>query len=362
MKNRNYYLWAAAAMAFAFTSCSDDDGPGMPDPDYPTVSEGIYVLNQGQYYSGIEGSLNVLGYSAQQSLQDVFKTANGRSLGDTPQTGVAYGSKIYIGVCESNTVEIIRRSDYKTIKQIKLDGSNGIAGKQPRSMVSHNGKVYISMYDGYVARLDTLTLEIDKSVQVGPNPEIMALHNNKLYVPNSDGMNYAVSYGKTASEVDLATFTVTKTFEVPLNPYQFYSIDGRLFLLSKGDYASVMGALYEINGDYTNTKLCEATLAGAGRDCIYMVNDPFYGAGVAEYKQFNLADNQVTDWEITRPDYPNCIYYDNLSGNLMIASYIYDGPYPSFTLPGYVNVYTPDGSVKKYNVGVGPAWIFTNSK
>ena len=119
------------------------------------------------------------------------------------------------------SVEIINRSDYKSLKQIQLGADKtGFAGTQPRSMAAIDGKVYISMYDGYVCKLDTLTMKIEASVKVGPNPEQICIYRNRLYVPNSDGMDYP-NYGKTATEIDLNNFTVSRTFEVGLNPNKF---------------------------------------------------------------------------------------------------------------------------------------------
>ena len=55
------------------------------------------------------------------------------------------------------------------------------------------------MYDGYLARLDTLTMTIDKSVAVGANPDQIALHYDKIYVPVSEGMNYPITAALRAS-------------------------------------------------------------------------------------------------------------------------------------------------------------------
>ena len=240
-------ICVATLMAQALTSCSSDDEPVVDEPLIPAVTSGAFLLNQGNYSNKIEGSLNLLDFTTSTMTQNVFTTVNGRSLGSTPQCGVIYGSKMYIGMYESNTIEILDLRTCESLKQIRLENSTN--GQQPRSMATDGGKVYISMYDGYVARLDTASMEIDASVKVGPNPEIITIYSGRIYVPNSDGMNWQNGYGTTASIVTLNPFKVESTFEVPLNPYKFFVRGSNLYLLSRGNYGDQQAAVYRIDGE-----------------------------------------------------------------------------------------------------------------
>ena len=132
------YAFIAATMT-GFTSCSDDDEPMPKDPDFPTLSSGAYVLNQGSYSKKIEGALNVIDYTTATIADDVFTKANNRSLGSTPQCGIAYGGKIYLGMYGSKTIEIIDRYTYKSVQQIRLDEST--QGQSPRNMVAKEAAV-----------------------------------------------------------------------------------------------------------------------------------------------------------------------------------------------------------------------------
>lgn len=358
-----YLLMTAAAIATTMASCSDDDNDFKIDPDSPSVSEGAYILNQGNFYSNIEGGLNVINYSG-SSAGNVFKAANGRSIGDTPQCGVAYGSKIYVGTYESNTVEIINRSDYKSLKQIQLGADKtGFAGTQPRSMAAIDGKVYISMYDGYVCKLDTLTMKIEASVKVGPNPEQICIYRNRLYVPNSDGMNYP-NYGKTATEIDLNNFTVSRTFEVGLNPNKFMSDENGLYVLCMGDYEKTAAKIYRVNThDYSVTALADATLAATGDDEIFLINAPFSGGDIT-YSIYDTDHDRLQAWAIPeKPAYPSGIAVDEISDKVLVTSYVMNGQWPSYDAPGYVNVYDEDTLlfIRKFNIGSGPSCIFFNA-
>lgn len=363
---KKYYYFAAIAFAaVGFTSCSDDkNDPDNPDTPDVEMTEEVYVLNQGNFYNGVEGGLSVISYGTQSVAKNVFKTANNRSLGDTPQCGVAYGSKIYVGTSASNTIEIMDRASYMSYKRLELS-KNPENGTSPYSMVAHNGKVFISMYDGYLARLDTLTMTIDKSIAVGANPDQIALYKNKIFVPVSEGMNYP-DYGTTACVVDPETMTVEKTFTVGLNPTQFFEVDGHLFCLCKGNYGDVASKLYEVNSDFTVREVCSATIAAPYGKNVAVIDQPFTeGTPVIKYYLYNPASDTTKEWHIVRPDYANNIFYDAVKDRIIISSYIMNGMYPSYDLPGYVNVYDgTDGSLLfKAEIGAaGPACIFTHQK
>lgn len=361
MKKSLLYLSLAAFAAIGFTSCSDDDEPQKNDPGQVLPdSMRAYVLNQGNYWNLIEGELCVIDYATSEIARDVFVNANGRSMGATPQCGVEYGSKIYLGMYQSNTIEILDAKTFKSLKQIKLS-ETGFPGTQPRSMVTKNGKVYISMYDGYVSRLDTLSMAVDGSVKVGPNPELIGIHGNNLYVPNSDGMSWQTTgYGTTASIVSLDSFTETSTFTVPMNPYKFISAGSELFLLCKGNYDDVENALYKVEADNTCTKIANATYASAKEDIIYYIDAP-YGSGTTSYAKYDVKTGKITPLTFEEVPAPNSIGVDPITGTIIIGSYKDTGS-EAYSLPETVYQYDNNGKfVKKYDCGIGTPCIFFNS-
>lgn len=366
---KKYYYFAAMAFAAAgLASCSEDknepDVPDTPGTEVTSPTADVYILNQGNFYNGIEGGLSTINYADKSSSKNVFKAANKRSLGDTPQCGVAYGSKIYVGTSASNTIEIMDRGSYLSYKQIKLS-ENPENGTSPYSMVAHNGKVYISMYDGYLARLDTLTMTIDKSIPVGANPDQIALYKNKIYVPISEGMNWP-NYGTTACMVDPETMTIEKTFTVGLNPTQFLEAGGSLYCLCKGNYGDVASKLYQVNSDFSVREVCPATIVASYGENIAVIDQPFVeGDPIINYSLYNPATDTSKAWDIERPDYANNIFYDAENDRLLISSYVMNGIYPSYDMPGYVNVYDGTGRFVLFKADLGaagPACIFTHQK
>ena len=85
-----------------FTSCNDDNGPSF---HYEVVSDGAFIVNSGNMYSSIDGSLTGINYASNVAVQKVFAANNGgQSLGSTPNDGLVYGDKMYVVVDGSNTV------------------------------------------------------------------------------------------------------------------------------------------------------------------------------------------------------------------------------------------------------------------
>ena len=180
-------------------------------------------------------------------------TQNGRGLGDTAQDIIVYGEKMYIAVYGESTIEVTDLRA-KSIKQIRTEG-------QPRYMVADGGKVYVTYYNGYVARLDTASLEVEATVSVGRNPEQLAIANNKIYVANSGGMDASTSvgYDKTVSVIDIPSFTETKKLDVVLNPGRVQVDDqGYVYVVSIGNYGDIPNTLQRIDSRTDEVSVLEA--------------------------------------------------------------------------------------------------------
>lgn len=353
------FKWAFIALiGLCFSSCEKEQDK---NPDHDPVSNGAYVLNQGNWQNPVSGGLYVIDYTTNKVVANAYLQANGTSIGDTPQCGVCYGSKIYIGTYGSNTIEIMDKTTYRSLRKISLSG--GSDGSQPRGMVTSAGKVYISMFDGYLARLDTASMTIDASLKVGPNPEIPIVYKGKIYVPNSDGMNLdaqmgKIPYGKTATVINEKDFTIEETISVPENPNQFFVNTTGLYLLSKGNYNDVPSALYKMeNGNFR--KIVDCTIAATSDDSFYIVNDPFYSMETREYKIYNCNTASLQDWEPADIIWPSNVAIDRIGKKIIVTSYIMNGQYPSYEAPGYAVVYSLNGEkCGKFDIGAGPSCIF----
>ena len=133
--------------------------PDSPEQEpEPVDNGGIYFLNSGKMGSNNAG-LSCFNLNTLTMTVDTFMNVNEKGLGDTANDMIVYGSKMYIAVYGSSIIEVTDLSG-KSIKQIKSSGDALL----PRFFTANEGKVYVSLYDGYVARLDTASLEIEQKV------------------------------------------------------------------------------------------------------------------------------------------------------------------------------------------------------
>lgn len=239
-------LWSVllfGATLIGFSSCSSDDD--NDNPDIPVVeSNGAYILNSGTYESNKSSLVN---YSFQSAkISNPFEKNNGIGLGDTGQDMIIYGSKTYVAMYGSGLIYVLD-IDSKILSTIKSDAASPSEKLQPRALEAYKGKVYVTLYDGYLARIDTTTLAIDKRIAVGPNPEGVKAVNNKLYVANSGGQNWKDGYNNTVSIVD-PELSTKKDITVAVNPCEL-KVDkySNLYLVSRGNYVDVPNTLQQIN-------------------------------------------------------------------------------------------------------------------
>ena len=66
----------------------------------------------------------------------------------------------------SKTVEILDAADATSLKQLTLTDDQG-AIRPPRMFAAYNGKVYLTTFDGYVAKIDTASMAVEGYVKVG---------------------------------------------------------------------------------------------------------------------------------------------------------------------------------------------------
>ena len=87
------------------TACSnDDDVNDEPRKQAVDVSNGMFIVGSGNKKAGIDGNVSYIDYTKGIAVADIFKTANGKSVGKTANDIIAYGSKLYIVVDGEATI------------------------------------------------------------------------------------------------------------------------------------------------------------------------------------------------------------------------------------------------------------------
>jgi DNA-binding beta-propeller fold protein YncE len=97
---------------------------------------------------------------------------------------------------------------------------------------------------GFVAKVDTATLEVVDRCLVGFQPDGIEIVEDKIYVANSGGYRVP-NYENTVSVIDIASFEMVEQIEVAINlEYVMADSHGCLWISSRGDYYGNPSRLY----------------------------------------------------------------------------------------------------------------------
>jgi YVTN family beta-propeller protein len=357
-----YYLSLLAALFITFTTaCSDDDGPIDEEPEQGI--EALLILSEGRWGKN-ESTLSRYDIEMGEIIKDYFRAVNQRRLGDTGNDMIRYGSKIYIVVNGSSIVEVVDAVTGKSLRQIAMKQEDGSA-KQPRQIASHDGKVYVTSFDDTVTRIDSVSLQIDGTVEVGLAPEGIVIKNNKIWVANSGGLNYENGYDNTVSVIDALTFKEEKKIKVGTNPANLQADNqGNIYVSVLGNRMSddpenyIPPAFKRINpASGVVTTIEEVT--SPDRFVIwdnkaYIISGS-YGNKVVVYDCFKeelVSDNFVTDGTELGIIYN--IAADEKTGDIFLMELDSD-----YTTPGSVHCFSNEGKLKYTvpRVGINPTAV-----
>ena len=205
---------------------------------------------------------------------------------------------------------------------------------------------------GYVARIDTATLEVMDQCLVGYQPDELAVVGNKLYVANSGG--YMVpNYDTTVSVIDLTTFKETRRITVAKNLWLVRpDAYGYLWVSSRGDYYDTRAKLYCIDSS-TDQVVDSLDVSVSSMD---IVGDSLYACATdwnyetydneITYTIVNVRTRQVvtrrfiTDGTDAQIDKPYCVRFHPITRDI----YITDAK--NYVTPGNLHCYSPEGVLR----------------
>ena len=353
------FLLLIAACSTLFVACEPKEsdpsslhavvGSGANKSSYA----GALIINQGSFHKN-NSTISYYNFATQLIQDDIFAPANGRLLGDGAQDAIIYGSNLYVTVTESNMLWVMNPKTGVVKKAISLlDDFN--APRKPRSMAAYGGKVYITLFDGNLAKLDTTSLSVEKIIAVGPYPEEIVAANDLLYVAISGGM--AAVKDSTVLVVDPIAFTALRKIKVTINPTKLVAdSQGDVYVISDGDYRNIKRNLQRIaKGTEIVTPIVgyEPIEMAINKDQLYFFSfEANYTTHLASNKKFVLYD-ATTDKIVNDKLIPNdpttrmlnCIDVDPSNGDIYIAE-------TDYTNAGTMYVFNSDGS-KKENFPVG---------
>ena len=355
------FLLLLVMPAMLLTACSDEDennDQGTPMPPAQETAVQCYVINQGNMYDNISGSLDFISASGEYH-SGVFKGTNGVSLGDGPQRGIVYGTKVYIPMNGSNCVWVIDKTSCRTLKQIKTNSSEAVCAAE--------GYVFVSNNDGYVSRIDTTTFSVTDHVAVGPNPAQMVAVGKYVYVSISDGYNSNNQYanGFKVAKIDAESCEVTSQIAVGMNPGPLCADNqGNVYVVARGNYGDIAPAVWKIHTNDAAFYFCEGSDVACNGSTLYVLNNytNWYAnpvVSILTYAAYDVTDGScITDKLLEgqpQPEAPTFIRVNPRDGNVYMGS---NASSYDYTSPGYLYRYDADGKfVAKYNAGVAPCSI-----
>lgn len=346
-----------------FSGCREDEtiflssDTLVTEPHLGGNIEGFYLLNEGNMGMN-RASLDMFNYRTGVYTQDIYSERNPdvvKEMGDVGNDLKIYGNKLYAVINCSNKVEVMDKWTAKRIKKIDIPNCRYLAFYKDKAYVSsYAGPVAIdpNAEIGFVAEIDTATLEITRKVTVGYQPEEMVVHDGKLYVANSGGYRVP-NYDHTVSVVDLESFTEIKKIDVGINLLRM-AIDrqGDIYVSSRGDYYDTSPNLFVIDSKtdkvthQLDIPVMEMKMVG---DSLYYYsvawsyitnsNTITYGIFNSKTKQV-VSDKIITDGTDKRIMIPYGLEVNPQTKEI----YICDAQ--NYVVTGYIYCFSPEGKMR----------------
>lgn len=307
MRNRSHITLFLLLLTAGLFSCRKDPSiiPFEEEQVQPPDSDeqSFYVLNEGNMGTN-KASLDFFSRESGTYKRNIYGSVNPtapRELGDVGNDLGIYGAKLYAVINLSDKVEIMDARTARRIGQITI--------RNCRFIIFHNGKAYVSAYGvsvgspmpGFVAEIDTATLQITRQVYVGRQPEQMAIVGDKLYVANSGGYS-PPNYERTVSVIDLASFAEINRINVAINLGGLQKDRyGDLYVSSRGDYYNIKPKLYRIIAQTGQVKDSFDIAAGGFAihgDTAYIVSSSWSyitNSSIVSYKMLDLRTEMLID-------------------------------------------------------------------
>ena len=362
MRHKYAYI-ALLILGVWLSSCREDeliflsDSTKVSQPMVGSKITGFYQLNEGNMGMN-RAMIDYFDYTTGYYTRDIFSERNPtivKELGDVGNDIKIYGNKVYAVINCSNYIEVFDVHTAIHVKEIRVPNC--------RYMAFNGGKAYISSYSGpveinpnaekgFVAEIDTVTLELTRKVEVGYQPDEIAVYDGKLYVANSGGYRVP-NYDRTVSVIDLETFKEIKKIDVGINLHRI-KIDkrGYLYVSSRGDYYDTPPNLYVI--DTRTEKVVKET--GIPVSDMWLDDDLLYYYSVA-YNKYT-GGNEITYGILdtrTMEQISDKVITDGTDRDILIpygiavnpeTKEIFISDAQNYVVTGYVYCYSPEGRLK----------------
>ena len=332
--------FAGILLLTLLVSCKSDKPSPQPEslPISLSASSNVIIVNEGVFPFG-NASVSFLEGKTGQLREDIFKTTNGRDLGDVAQSAVVINDKLYVVVNNSQKVEILDKNNFQSLGTI-----TGLVS--PRYMIGvGNSKAYVSdIYANSISVVDLNSLRVTKAIACTGWTEQMIYHLGKVYVcnywksylyvidPLKDNISDSIFIGQGAQSIVADKYD---RLIVSCGGYQIPQSETKLVFVNL--YQNKIEKSIPFAANYPS-----ALAINAKRDSVYFLNTAVY--------KISVDDNSVGQPFVTAQ---NRQYYgigfDAKANQLFVADAI------DYVQKGKVYVYAASGrELTSFNVGINP--------
>jgi hypothetical protein len=209
------------------TSSDQKDGSGRT----------VLIVNQGGFNRG-EATLSELRVESRTVREDVFSEQNGRPLGDVAQSLTEFGDRLFIVVNNSHKIEVIAKSDYRSVGTIAIPGN-----ASPRYMAVSSGNYgYVTnLYANIVMKVDLSSLSVIRQIDVGMGSEGIVMSNDTAFVSKNLASDF--SAGRQIALIRTGNDAVIQTWETCVGPTQLAVIGSNLVVSCTGIWGENNGEI-----------------------------------------------------------------------------------------------------------------------
>jgi len=321
-------------------SCSNSDDDAIPvNPDEKYLN-GFFITNEGNFGKA-DGSVSHLSADFNTVSNDIFKTSNGRGLGDVVQSLVVHGDYVFVIVNNSNTIEVVNKKTFKSVHTI----TEGLS--TPYYGVIANNKLYVtSLYDATVSVYNAETFAFIKKIELDHTATNIVATNDYVYAANG------FYSGGTAIEI-IDPATDTNTVDLSLDTkINGISVNGQfVYVLETDEEASKITRIdgTSFNGSVTLSQTNARYLVADGSNL-------YYTAGTGVYKlpdSLTEAGNKLFDITEAEDGFSTFYGFNVLNGN------VFSSDAKGFSDNGTVSIYKEDGTkIKEFTTRIGPGGFY----
>ena len=251
----------ACVAGFVLASCEPviggDEALVVSRPDVFILCEGLYQANNAE--------VSAYNSNLMWCTSDYYFQQNGQYLGDTGQDILYHDGYLYVSVSGS-----------KYIAKLDLEGREvarrSITPEEgdPRYLAAKGDYLYVTLYSGRVAKMNTSDLSVVDYAPVGNNPEGIVVYKDQLLVANSGWAN-TTCCDSTLTIIDIETFEPVGRIEVEHNPQSLVVAGDSVYLLAYGkNYVTTLQSINVV--ERTARTITYATNAAAYEGTLYLCN------------------------------------------------------------------------------------------